>query len=86
MIPGHTSPHDGSDLHRVTVEGREVVVTDCETSVALLAAQGRSNREIAMVRNSSPKTVANQLASVYKKLGIESREQPARNLSGMDER
>lgn len=38
-----------------------------------------------MVRNSSPKTVANQLASVYKKLGIESREQLTRHLSGMGE-
>jgi DNA-binding CsgD family transcriptional regulator len=44
-----------------------------EASVAALALEGRSNAEIARARGSAERTVANQLAAAYRKLGIGSR-------------
>ena len=48
-------------------------LTPAEAAVAELAVAGRSNREIARERGSSPRTVANQLANVFRKLGVGSR-------------
>jgi DNA-binding NarL/FixJ family response regulator len=50
-----------------------VSLTAAERSVALLAAHGLDDKSIARSRGSSVRTVANQLASVYRKLGIGSR-------------
>lgn len=50
-------------------------VTASERKVAELAASGCSNREIAARRGTSARTVANQLASIYAKLGVQSRAQ-----------
>jgi DNA-binding CsgD family transcriptional regulator len=50
-------------------------VTAGERKVAELAAAGCSNREIAARRGTSASTVANQLASIYAKLGLQSRAQ-----------
>jgi DNA-binding CsgD family transcriptional regulator len=44
-----------------------------ERAVVALARQGLSNQEIAKARGTSPRTVANQLASAYRKLGIDGR-------------
>ena len=81
---------------QITVEGRKVVLlateddsstleelTDGERSVALLATEGLSNTDIAERRGCSVRTVANQLASVYKKLGVSSREQLVSRLTGV---
>lgn len=48
-------------------------LTGAERAVAVLAMQGASNAEIAERRGSSERTVANQLRSVFTKLGIQSR-------------
>jgi DNA-binding CsgD family transcriptional regulator len=48
-------------------------LTVAEREVAAAAVAGRSNREIAAARGASTRTVANQLASIYRKLGINSR-------------
>ncbi len=48
-------------------------LTPAERDVARLAAAGWSNAEIARERGSSERTIANQLATVYRKLGIGSR-------------
>lgn len=48
-------------------------LTAAEVEVASLAASGLSNTKIADVRQSSHRTVANQLASVYAKLGVAGR-------------
>ena len=45
----------------------------CEREVARLARRGMSNAEIALARGTSPRTVANQLACIYRKLKIGSR-------------
>jgi DNA-binding NarL/FixJ family response regulator len=48
-------------------------LSPAERSVALLACAGLQNRDIARRRGSAERTVANQLASTFRKLGIASR-------------
>ncbi len=48
-------------------------LTATEEQVALLAASGRTNREVAQALVLSPKTIDGVLARVYQKLGIRSR-------------
>lgn len=55
-------------------------LTESEREVALMALRGRSNREIAHARDTSERTVANQLRSTYRKLGIRSRSELAATL------
>jgi DNA-binding CsgD family transcriptional regulator len=50
-------------------------LTPAERAVALLAAEGFSNEAIARRRRCSVRTVANQLASAYGKMGIAGRRQ-----------
>jgi DNA-binding CsgD family transcriptional regulator len=48
-------------------------LTDAERGVVELVAQRRSNAEIAQLRGTSPRTVANQVAAIFRKLGVSSR-------------
>jgi DNA-binding NarL/FixJ family response regulator len=48
-------------------------LTDAEREIALDVADGLSNQAIATKRNRAVRTVANQLASIYRKLRIASR-------------
>lgn len=48
-------------------------LTRAEREVAQLALSGQSNAEIAASRGTSINTVENQVASVFRKLGVESR-------------
>jgi DNA-binding NarL/FixJ family response regulator len=48
-------------------------LTSAEREVAVLVSAGCSNGDIAQRRRTSVRTVENQLASVFKKLGIASR-------------
>jgi DNA-binding CsgD family transcriptional regulator len=48
-------------------------LTAAEREVTLAALSGLSNAGIAKQRGSSPRTVANQLALVFRKLGVHSR-------------
>ena len=48
-------------------------LTESEAEVALFSLKGLSAKEIANLRNSSEKTVRNQLTSVYKKSGTSSK-------------
>jgi DNA-binding CsgD family transcriptional regulator len=56
-------------------------LTSAEREVALLALGGKSNNEIAEARHCSVRTVANQLQSVFRKLGIRSRAELAAKAS-----
>ena len=49
------------------------VLTASERAVVDLVLLGRSNEEVALARGTSPRTVANQLGLVYRKLGVRSR-------------
>ena len=54
-----------------------------EREVARLVLEGNSNAAIARERGTSPRTVANQLAALYRKLGVRSRaELAARVIEG----
>jgi DNA-binding CsgD family transcriptional regulator len=55
-------------------------LTETERTVAALAAEGRTNREIAALAFMSPRTVEGVLARVYPKLGIGSRAELGRAL------
>ncbi|HLK39580.1 MAG TPA: helix-turn-helix transcriptional regulator [Polyangiaceae bacterium] len=48
-------------------------LTEAERQVATLAAAGLSNASIARCRRTSSRTVANQMASILRKLGVGSR-------------
>jgi len=48
-------------------------LTPAERVVAAAIVQGLSNEEIARLRKTSPRTVANQVAAVFRKLGARSR-------------
>jgi DNA-binding CsgD family transcriptional regulator len=48
-------------------------LTDAERKVVTLILEGRSNAEIAQARSTSPRTIANQVAGIFRKLGVGSR-------------
>lgn len=56
-------------------------LTAAEREVLELVLQGRSNLQIATVRGTSARTVANQLAAIYKKLGVTSRSELAARIA-----
>lgn len=58
-------------------EGPLRVLTEAERWVAEMAIAGLTNREIAAARGASVHTVANQLQSIYRKLGVCSRSELA---------
>lgn len=51
----------------------EMSLTATERDVVIGVCRGLSNVELAMIRNVSPRTIANQLSSIYRKLSIVSR-------------
>jgi DNA-binding CsgD family transcriptional regulator len=48
-------------------------LTEAEREVARLVADGCSNQAIAAKRGARPRTVANQLAAIFRKLAVSSR-------------
>ena len=70
----------GARPRRLMVTGRDALTTS-ERRIAMLAAEGRSNREIAQTLFVTPKTVENHLSHIYQKLAISSRAQLPRVLT-----
>ena len=62
----------------------DALLTDAERDVASAAARGLSNRDIATLRGSSTRTVANQLAAIMKKLEVSSRAELAARFGVLD--
>ena len=60
------------------------VLTPAELEVARALARGASNATIARERGTSVHTVANQVASILRKLGVASRAQAATQLATVD--
>jgi DNA-binding NarL/FixJ family response regulator len=56
-------------------------LTPTERRIAALAAEGRSNKEIATALFVTPKTVGTQLSRIYRKVGVHSRTELARYLA-----
>jgi DNA-binding CsgD family transcriptional regulator len=70
------------ELHRAQPRPRhDDALTQAETSVATLAAQGMTNREIAAQQFVTPATVEAHLTRIYAKLGVRSRTELARRVS-----
>jgi DNA-binding NarL/FixJ family response regulator len=63
---------DGSWLVSVAMPGNNLAqhLSPGEWEVARAAIEGKSHAEIASARGTSPRTIANQLASVFGKTGI----------------
>lgn len=59
-------------------------LTEAERDVALAVARGLSNAEIAKGRGASPRTIANQVAAIMKKLGVSSRVELAAQFGAAD--
>ncbi len=57
-------------------------LTDAERAIATAILAGASTAEIAGRRGTSPRTVANQLAAIYRKLGVQSRAEFAARYGG----
>lgn len=57
-------------------------LTAAEREVVQLVAQGLSNEEIGTLRGRSARTIANQLAAVYRKVGVFSRTELLARLTG----
>lgn len=84
------------DLYEIDVGGETLVVTSmpagdddalaglspAERDIALDAAAGMSNAAIARKRNRAVRTIANQVASIFRKLGVGSRAELAARLLG----
>jgi DNA-binding NarL/FixJ family response regulator len=73
----------GEELVVISYEsesGPEEGLTPAEREVAVLAAGGAKNAEIAAKRKTSLRTVSKQLAAVHRKLGVHSRAELALRL------
>jgi DNA-binding NarL/FixJ family response regulator len=80
-------PTAGAEAQRAAVDGEELSVlvtdtvpqaerlplTDAEHAVVKLVAEGLTNAEIAARRGSAERTVANQIARIFEKVGVGSR-------------
>lgn len=69
---------DGQELAVITLPARThhaslTALSEAEREVVHAVLAGSSNADIAKLRGTSARTVANQLASIYTKLGISSR-------------
>jgi DNA-binding CsgD family transcriptional regulator len=69
-----------SELGRIGGRRREEGLTPAERRVAVLVAEGRTNREVAAALFVTERTVASHLSHVYAKLGVRSRTELAHRL------
>ncbi len=70
----------GEQIGRIGGRKREEGLTAAERRVAVLVAQGRTNREVAAALFLGERTVASHLTHIYAKLGVRSRTELARRL------
>jgi DNA-binding CsgD family transcriptional regulator len=70
----------GARPRRSMITGRDALTTS-ERRIAMLASEGRSNREIAQTLFVTPKTVENHLSHIYQKFAINSRTELPRVLT-----
>jgi DNA-binding NarL/FixJ family response regulator len=67
-------------ISRRAPELESLSLTGAEQAVAVLVCRGISNRQIATLRGTSERTVANQLSEIYRKLGVSNRTELARRV------
>ncbi len=79
-------PLDDLEVHTLTIEGEQLAVlsypvrlaapaklTAAEREIVERIARGETNADIARARRTSLRTVANQVAALFKKLDVSSR-------------
>jgi DNA-binding NarL/FixJ family response regulator len=66
------------EMLQESTDGMEDVLSARELEILLLAARGLSNQQIAASANLAEATVKRHLATVYKKMGVSSRGEAAR--------
>lgn len=76
--------NDDLALLSFPLSGAEIpeALSAAEQEVALQVFTGASTKEIAHARGVSPRTVGNQLESIYRKLGVSSRAELVLRLGG----
>lgn len=72
----------GARRTRATVVNAPSALTSQETRVALLVAEGKTNKEVAAALFLSPKTIERHLGNVFRKRGFRSRAELARTYAG----
>jgi DNA-binding CsgD family transcriptional regulator len=80
----HAELGASGETARVRRPGPNEALTSQETRVALLVADGLTNREVATRLFVSPKTIEHHLSSIYRKRGVRSRTELARHLRPVD--
>jgi len=70
-----------AELGSIGGRRREEGLTAAEQRVAVLVAEGRTNREVAATLFLGERTVASHLTHIYAKLGVRSRTELARRLN-----
>jgi DNA-binding CsgD family transcriptional regulator len=89
-------PPRGLRVKRTVIGGEDVLLlsfpldpialppglTEVEREIVLEVARGASNADIARARGRSARTIANQLASIYGKLGVSGRAELVARLRG----
>lgn len=75
----------GALLIEIELERLPDCLTASEREIVALLLDGRSGAEIAASRGRSYRTIANQLAAIYRKFGVNSRTELAAYLSGTRE-
>lgn len=64
-------------VHPFAATLEDACLSPAEREVALLLLQGRDNASIARLRGTAVRTIANQVASIFAKLGVHSRSELA---------
>lgn len=73
-LKGFTFVADGREVAVLSfARDAPALLTTAEREVAFLILAGRTNADIAQVRGTSMRTVANQVASLFRKLEVSSR-------------
>jgi DNA-binding CsgD family transcriptional regulator len=60
-------------IQRSSNDSQDLLLTGAEMEILRLIGLGKSNKDIASVRDRSTETVKRQVASLFRKLGVENR-------------
>lgn len=86
QVPLYRVEHDGVEYQVVSAPRAEgclrAVLSDAEFKVVRALIEGHSHVEIAKERGTSRRTIANQLATAFRRIGVSSRGELLHQLSG----
>lgn len=82
LIPGGTDPDFEAPRHEPVLPQNTASLTEAESRVAVLAAHGNTNREIAARLYVTVSTVEQHLTRIYRKLKVNRRRELPTRLAG----